>query len=104
MVATEILVAAAIGAALRIIQMDGWSLKVFYQGGVLQIGAIATLVIGIVGAVLAAYSGYPGFDNPITAFFLGFTVPFAIDQFVTKLPIGGTAPSIVEVAKANEGA
>lgn len=88
-----LLAAAALGAFFQIWQMDGYKLGIFYENGVLQIGVIMSFIFGIGGAILALQTGLiPLTGDPVTdvlvVFFTAFTIPFAIDRFITKSPLG----------------
>ena len=89
-----IYIAAAIGAALRIIEDDGYIAIPKFENGRLDLGIIGKLGFGIVGVSLAIQTGYPGFETPLMAFAIGFIVPFSVERFVTKIPYGN--PTVVE--------
>lgn len=88
MASVEIYIAAILGAFLQIWQMDGYKLGIFYENGQLQMGVIMSFVTGIIAVILAIQTGYAGFETVVGAFATAFMVPFAIDKFVTKSPIG----------------
>ena len=93
-----LLIAAGLGAFLQVWQMDGYKFGIFYVNGVLQIGVIMSFVIGIGGALLALLTGLiPLSGDMLTdfllVFFTAFMIPFAIDRFVTKSPLGETKES-----------
>ncbi|OPY27421.1 MAG: hypothetical protein A4E27_00547 [Methanobacterium sp. PtaU1.Bin242] len=93
--AETLLVAAGLGAFLQVWQMDGFKLGIFFEDGVLQIGVIMSFVTGIGGALLALRTGLiPLTGDMITdllvVFFMAFMIPFAIDRFITKSPIGNS--------------
>jgi len=88
-----LLIAAGLGAFLQVWQMDGFNYGIFWENGKLQIGVIMSFVTGIGGAILALRTGLiPLTGDMITdwlvAFFTAFMIPFAIDRFVTKSPLG----------------
>lgn len=89
MVYDLLILAVILGAFLQVWQMDGYKLSIFYENGVFQMGVVMSFVVGIGAAVLALESGLiPITGNPVTdflvAFFTAFTVPFAVDRFITK--------------------
>lgn len=91
--AETLLIAAGLGAFLQVWQMDGFNFGIFWENGKLQIGVIMSFVTGIGGAILALRTGLiPLTGDMITdwlvVFFTAFMIPFAIDRFVTKSPLG----------------
>jgi len=91
-----LIIAAIFGAFLQVWQMDGYKLGIFYVNGALQMGVIMSFVTGIGGAILALKAGLiPVTGDLVTdiliVFFTAFMIPFAIDRFVTKSPIGTTS-------------
>ena len=90
-----LIVAAVLGAFLQVWQMDGYKLGIFFVDGKLQIGVIMSFVTGIGGALLALRTGLiPLTGDMITdllvVFFMAFMIPFAIDRFITKSPLGNS--------------
>lgn len=93
-----LIVVAAVGSFLQVWQMDGYKLGIFFENGVLQMGVVMSFVTGIGGAILALLTGLiPVSGNLATdlliVFFTAFMIPFAIDRFITKSPIGETVES-----------
>jgi len=93
-----LIMAAIAGAFLQVWQMDGYKIGIFLVNGVLQIGVIMSFITGIGGAVLALMTGLIPVTGDIVTdslivFFTAFMIPFAIDRFVTKSPIGTTEVS-----------
>lgn len=90
-----LIIAATLGAFLQVWQMDGYKLGIFYVNGVLQMGVIMSFVTGIGGAILALKTGLIPITGDLVTdilivFFMAFMIPFAIDRFITKSPIGTT--------------
>lgn len=88
--------AAAVGAVLRIVEDDGYVKLPQYVDGRLDLGIAGKLIAGIVGAFLAVQTGLittfiPGAVTPLSAFAVGFAVPFTIERFFTKLPTDSAA-------------
>lgn len=93
MVNEVLLMAAMLGAGFRIWDMDGYKIGIFFLNGVFQMGVLMSFIIGIGAAILAVQTGIiPMTGDPVTdflvTFFTAFTVPFTIDRFITKSPIG----------------
>jgi len=73
--------------------MDGYKLGIFFLNGVFQMGVVMSFVVGTGGALLTFQTGLiPMTGDLLTdvliAFFTAFTIPFAIDRFITKSPVG----------------
>lgn len=96
--ADVLLIAAGLGAFLQVWQMDGYNIWIFFKDGKLQIGVVMSFITGIGGAILALRTGLiPLSGDMITdllvVFFTAFMIPFAIDRFITKSPLGETKES-----------
>lgn len=96
-----LMVAAALGAFFNVWQENGYSMLIFWQGGVLQMGVVMSFVTGIGGAILALASGLiPITGDPvvdiIVTFFMAFMFPFAISTLITKSPYGNTEATSVQ--------
>lgn len=94
--ADVLMLAAGLGSFLQVWQMDGYKLWFLWENGVFQMGVLMSLVTGIGGAILALRTGLiPVTGDMITdflvVFFTAFMIPFAIDRFITKSPIGSPA-------------
>lgn len=93
-----LIVAAAVGSFLQVWQMDGYKLGIFFRDGVFQMGVVMSFVTGIGGSILALLTGLIPVSGDLATdllvvFFTAFMIPFAIDRFITKSPIGETVES-----------
>lgn len=90
-----LIVAAAVGAALQVWQMDGYKPGIFFVDGVFQMGVVMSFVTGMGGAILALLTGLIPLTGDLeldflVVFFTAFMIPFAIDRFITKSSIGNS--------------
>lgn len=89
----DYLILAAISFAIfvRIIAMDGYSLKPFYSDGKFQLNIIGTIIVGAIGAY-GLMKASPGlFASPFVAFMTVYLAPHLFDKVVTKIasaPVG----------------
>ncbi len=80
-----ILAAICFAIFVRIIAMDGYSLKPFYNDGKFQLNIIGTIIVGAVGAY-GLMEASPGlFASPFVAFMTVYMAPHLFDKVVTKI-------------------
>lgn len=70
---------------VRIIAMDGYSLKPFYKDGNFQLNIIGTGIVGAIGAYGLMEAGPELFASPFVAFMTVYMAPHLFDKAVTKI-------------------
>jgi hypothetical protein len=80
-----VLAAIIFAIFVRIIAMDGYSLKPFYSDGKFQLNIIGTVIVGAIGAY-GLMEANPGlFISPFVAFMTVYMAPHLFDTIVTKI-------------------
>jgi len=80
-----ILAAIIFAIFVRIISMDGYSLKPFYKDGKFQLNIIGTVIVGAIGAYGLLEASPELFASPFVAFMTVYMAPHLLDKAVTKL-------------------
>ena len=83
----DYLILAAISFAIfvRIIAMDGYSLKPFYSDGKFQLNIIGTVIVGALGAYGLMQASPELFISPFVAFMTVYMAPHLFDKIITKI-------------------
>jgi hypothetical protein len=80
-----ILAAITFAILVRIIAMDGYSLKPFYKDGKFQLNIIGTIIVGAIGAYGLMEASPELFASPFVAFMTVYMAPHLLDKAVTKI-------------------
>lgn len=95
----EYIILAAIIFAIfvRIIAMDGYSLRPFYNDGKFQLNIIGTIIAGAISAYGLMEASPDLFASPFVAFMTVYLTPHLLDTVITKL-----MPTTVEEGTSEE--
>lgn len=80
-----ILAAITFAIFVRIIAMDGYSLKPFYKDGNFQLNIIGTVIVGAIGAYGLMEASPELFASPFVAFMTVYMAPHLFDKAISKI-------------------
>lgn len=87
---------AIVGYLVHVFQEDGYSFKLYWKNGKLQLGMLWSLVVGVIAVVLAIQSGQIQIatGDPLTVFLsmasVTFGPAFLINTIVSKSSLGNS--------------